>query len=171
MKHKIANTDPRTLLEHSVNREGEVERKTKPENNKSFRSVTLNVGESPLSWLFTHGHLDERQFLAGEKLRHDYERAALGPNVTMSWDPMPPSKGRRGARGFMDPSESALHAKERFDDALLAVGDGLSNVAWRVICNGESVSSAEKSLGWPTRSGKLVLKLALDRLAQYYHIL
>jgi hypothetical protein len=29
---------------------------------------------------------------------------------------------------------------------------------------------AESSLGWPARAGKLVLVLALDRVADYYRI-
>ena len=29
---------------------------------------------------------------------------------------------------------------------------------------------AEKALQWPARSGKLVLKLALDRVADFYRI-
>jgi hypothetical protein len=29
---------------------------------------------------------------------------------------------------------------------------------------------AETALGWPARAGKLVLGLALDRLAKYYRI-
>jgi hypothetical protein len=29
---------------------------------------------------------------------------------------------------------------------------------------------AERALGWPVRSGKLVLKIALDRVAQLYRL-
>lgn len=163
-------SDPRQIVEKGMDSAGNVDHLNASTPTKKRRSVSVNIGESPLSWLYTHGHLDERQYLAGEKLRSDYERASLGPNVTMSWDPMPPSKGRRGASGYMEASESMANAKQRFDAALAVLGQGLDDVAWRVICNCESVSSAEKALGWPTRSGKLVLKLALDRLAKYYHI-
>jgi len=37
-----------------------------------------------------------------------------------------------------------------------------------VICAGEGIGGAEKALGWPSRSGKLVLTLALDRLVRFY---
>lgn len=163
------NHEPREIKEYAM-RSGRVDRLSQTSAQRSNRSVSINIGESPLSWLFAHKHLSERQFLAGEKLRNDYERASLGANVTMSWNPMPPSKGRRAAPGHLDQSESSYHAKERFDNAIQCLGDGLDAVAWRVICNCESVSSAEKALGWPTRSGKLVLKLALDRLAHHYRI-
>ena len=50
------------------------------------RSVTINLAESPLGWLHARGHIDARQFEAGERLRADWERAQLAPSVTMRWD-------------------------------------------------------------------------------------
>jgi len=41
---------------------------------------------------------------------------------------------------------------------------------WRVVCSGEGMRDAETALGWPARAGKLVLGLALDRVADYYRI-
>jgi hypothetical protein len=43
-------------------------------------------------------------------------------------------------------------------------------VLWRVVCAGEGLPEAERALAWPVRSGKLVLKLALDRVAGFYRI-
>jgi hypothetical protein len=63
-----------------------------------------------------------------------------------------------------------LQAKNRFDGALNTLGPDLSDIAWRVICVGESVPAAEREMSWPVRSGKLVLKIALDRLAAFYRI-
>lgn len=50
------------------------------------RTVTVNLAESPLTWLHARGHLTDRQFDAGERLRADYERAQLAPSTTMRWD-------------------------------------------------------------------------------------
>ena len=33
------------------------------------RRVTVNLAESPLGWLRSRGHVDARQFEAGERLR------------------------------------------------------------------------------------------------------
>ncbi len=52
----------------------------------SRRVVTVNIAESPLAWLRARGLVTVRQLDAGEKLRGDYERANLGPSVTMRWD-------------------------------------------------------------------------------------
>jgi len=43
-------------------------------------------------------------------------------------------------------------------------------VLWRVVCAGEGLPEAEKALGWPVRSGKLVLRIALDRIADFYRL-
>ena len=131
------------------------------------RSVTVNLAESPLAWLHSRGHLDDRLFDAGERLRADYERAQLSPSITMRWDPV---RIKGGPDAGLSPTERQIAAKARFDGALAEAGNGLSDVLWRVVCAGESVPDAEKALQWPARSGKLVLKLALDRVAGFYRI-
>ncbi|MCP3735029.1 DUF6456 domain-containing protein [Sphingomonas sp. RP10(2022)] len=130
------------------------------------RSVTVNVGESPLGWLRARGLVDARQFEAGERLRGDYETASLGPRVTMRWA----ARVDGGAGEGLDPTTAQIAAKRRFDAALGAAGSGLADIAWRVICAGEGLPVAEKGLGWPARAGKLVLTLALDRLADHYRL-
>lgn len=131
------------------------------------RTVTVNTAESPLVWLHARGHLDDRQFDAGEKLRADYERAQLSPSVTMRWDPVRVDGG--GGDG-LTPSERQLAAKARFDGAMAQAGSGLKDILWRVACACEGLPAAENGLGWPARSGKLALKLALDRVADFYRI-
>jgi len=128
--------------------------------------VTVNVAESPLTWLHARGMLSDRQFEAGERLRADWERAQMMPSVTMRWDPVRVSGGERG----LSPGERQIAAKARFEAAVAAAGPGLSDVLWRVVCAGESLAGAEKGLGWPARSGKLVLGLALDRVAGFYRV-
>jgi hypothetical protein len=128
------------------------------------RSVTVNLAESPLGWLRARGLVDPRQFEAGERVRGDYERAALAPVVTMRWS----ARVDGGGGDTLDPTLAQIAAKRRFDAALAAVGRGLGDVVWRVVCAGEGLPEAEKALGWPQRSGRLVLTLALDRLADHY---
>ena len=134
------------------------------------RRVTVNVQESPLGWLRSRGHVDARQFEAGQRLRADYEMASLGARVTMRWDTSPRSRGRGEAPQGMDPTLAQIAAKRRFDAGVAAVGAGLRDVLWRVVCAGEGLAVAEKGLGWPARAGKLVLGLALDRLADHYRL-
>jgi len=134
---------------------------------KGRRSVTVNAAESPLAWLHARGHLPDRLFDAGERLRADYERAHLSPSITMRWDPV---RIRSTGDAGLNPTERQLAAKERFDGAIRAAGKGLEDVLWRVVCAGESLPAAEKALDWPARSGKLVLRIALERVADFYRI-
>jgi hypothetical protein len=131
------------------------------------RTVTVNLAESPLAWLHARGHLEQRLFDAGEALRADYERSQLSPSVTMRWDPVRvKTTGERGLAA----SERQVLARQRFDGAIRAAGRGLEDILWRVVCAGEALPEAEKALGWPIRSGKLVLRIALERVADYYRI-
>ena len=131
---------------------------------RSERSVTVNVAESPLAWLAARGLVDARQVEAGERMRADYERAQLAPSVTMRWSP------RVSGGVAEDPTTAQLAAKRRFDAALAASGRGLADVLCRVMCAGEALPLAERALGWPARAGRLVLGIALDRLADHYRL-
>ncbi len=152
----------RKLVERELTPEGP---RSKPGLAPRRRSVSVNLAESPLGWLHAHGHLDDRLFAAGEKLRFDYERAQLSPVVTMRWEPV---RIRGAAR--LTPTEGQIAARQRFDGAIAAAGKGLADILWRVVCACETVPAAEKALDWPARSGKLVLRLALDRVADFYRV-
>ncbi|MBN8501181.1 MAG: hypothetical protein J0M19_08540 [Sphingomonadales bacterium] len=132
------------------------------------RSVTVNLAENSLTWLHARGHLTDRQFAAGECLRRDHERAQFAPGTTMRWDPVRVQGGRTDCA--LTPGERQIAARQRFSDALGAAGPGLSDILWRVVCAGEGLPVAERALDWPARSGKLVLRLALDRVAGFYRI-
>lgn len=131
------------------------------------RSVTVNLAELPLGWLHARGHLDRRLFDAGERLRSDFERAQLAPRVTMRWDPV---RIAGGGEPDLTQGERQIAAKERFEGALAAAGRGLEDILWRVVCACESLPDAERALAWPARSGKLVLRIALERVADFYRI-
>lgn len=137
---------------------------------RAARSVTVNLAESPLGWLLARGHVTQRQFDAGERLRLDWERAQLGARVTMAWDAAPVSRSRGGSASAVDLGSWQLDAKSRFESAVAEAGPGLSDILWRVVCAGEGMRQAETALGWPARAGKLVLGIALDRVASYYRI-
>ena len=77
--------------------------------------------------------------------------------------------GDRGAfQAEVPTGNNAEAAKLRVMNALAELGPGLSDVAMRVCCFLEGVEAAEKRLGWSARSGKIVLRIALQRLEQHY---
>lgn len=160
----------RIMMEQTVAEHGDHRSTSCAAKERRGRTVSVNLAESPLGWLRAHGHVSARQFEAGERLRADWERAQLGPRVTMRWDAPPLDRAARGSPAAYDPGASGLAAKARFDAAVEAVGPGLSDVLWRVVCAGEGMREAEGALGWPARAGKLVLGLALDRLMGFYRM-
>ena len=151
-------TSRRLLIERSLDGGG-----------KQARSVTVNLGESPMSWLMARGMISERQFAAGDRLRADWTLAGHGPRVTMRWDASP-TGGRGAPHDRLDPTLTQISARQRFDGALAHAGQGLSDILWRVVCASEGLVAAESALGWPKRAGKLVLGLALDRVADFYRL-
>lgn len=140
----------------------------------------LNEAESPLGWLRSRRDklgaplISEAQYDAGERLRVDFTIAQLSPRVTQSWDACvaPGTHGRSGRRpDSLEVNETALAAKQRFMKALDAVGPELSGILVDVCCLSRGLEAAERSLGWPQRSGKLVLQIALTHLARHYGLI
>ncbi len=140
-----------------------------PLKRRPARSVTVNLAESPLGWLFARGHVSRRQYDAGERLRIDWERSQLAPHVTMSWDAAPVARSRGGS-ARVELNGAQLDARQQFQAAVAEAGPGLADILWRVVCAGEGMRDAETALGWPARAGKLVLSLALDRIADHYRL-
>ncbi len=129
--------------------------------------VTANLTESPLGWLARRGLLSTRQVAAGERLRADHYRAQLSTRVTMRWEASTRG-GHQDSSGADRSTLASLEARRRFDAAMAVIGRGMTDIVWRVVCEGEGISEAEKGLKWPQRAAKLVLGMALDRLADYY---
>lgn len=139
----------------------------------------VNTAESPLSWLHRRRDKDgnplisHEEFMAGERLRADFWFAQMTPRVTMSWNSTFSSrKEKRTAPGAgMDMQDRIVAARERVQRALQAVGPELSGILIDVCCHLKGLEDTERAVGWPQRSGKVVLQLALTRLARHYGLL
>ena len=135
----------------------------------------FNDAESPLAWLRSRNDkagkplISTEQYLAGEKLRIDFERAMLQRRVTQNWDMA--SAGRSGGNVSAELSDGALAARQRYHAALTAVGPELSSILVQVCCLSAGIEQAERRLELPQRSGKAVLGLALTGLARHYGLL
>lgn len=144
--------------------------------NDPIDAKLVNEAESPLAWLARrrgpNGRplIDIDQFQAGERLRADFTRAGLTPRVTSNWI-APITQGRRaGGNAAVSFSDSVLAAKERFSRTLEAVGPEFAGILLDVCCFLKGLETIERDRKWPQRTAKVVLGLALDRLARHYGI-
>ncbi len=138
----------------------------------------VNLGESPLGWLRQRrgkkgrAYLTEAEADAGEQLRRDYTFARLDARTTLNWEGMLAHVDRSaiGATDRENLSTHAMDARKRVERALAEIGPGLADIAVETCCHLHGLEQSERALGWPQRSAKLVLKIALARLAHHYKI-
>ncbi len=141
---------------------------------KSPRAVRYNMAESPLLSLSRRKDKNGNPFLtddlvaAGERLREDFELAQMGPRVVQNWDKFLTPGNRGQYEGGAGPAPGPQAARERVMAALADLGPGLGDVVLRCCCFLEGLETAEKRMGWSARSGKIVLRIALQRLKRHY---
>ncbi|RJF74306.1 DUF6456 domain-containing protein [Rhodopseudomonas palustris] len=133
--------------------------------------VTVDERESPLAWLARRKGRDGRslisahQFVAGERLRADFTRGNLTPRVTSNWGA---PTGRSGSGGAGEMTDLVVASRQRVQNAVAACGPEFSGILLDVCCFLRGLEDVERERGWPTRSAKVVLQLALERLARHY---
>ena len=134
--------------------------------------VLIDNSESPLAWLASRKGRDGRaligqeQFIAGERLRADFTRGHLSPRVTSSWSGIGRTRGSGGGAGEM--TDLVVASRQRVRSALEACGPEFAGLLMDVCCFLRGLEDIERERGWPSRSAKVVLQLALDRLARHY---
>jgi hypothetical protein len=65
-------------------------------------------------------------------------------------------------------TDTVLSARQRFNRAMRAAGPGLSDLLFDVVCHLRGLEDAERAYGWPHRSARVVLGIALNALACHY---
>lgn len=137
-------------------------------------AVMLDADESPLAWLRRRKDADGRPFLddaafaAGERLRRELTVAGMLPSVTARWDV---GVDRRRAPGGFDPAgdtDLMVAARQRVTMALKEVGEEFADLLIDVCGFLKGLEAVERERRWPLRSGKVILRLALWRLAEHY---
>ncbi len=140
------------------------------------QEALVNLRESPLAWLYARRNrksatwISDAQFDAGERLREDFTFGQITNGfASMRWGAEAASgtSGRAGS-GLQELTDAKMAARKRFEGALQAVGQELSGVLVDVCCHLKGVEVIESERRWPARSAKVVLLLALSRLARHY---
>lgn len=138
-------------------------------------SVVVDEIENPIGWLARRRGRDGRplievhQLQSGERLRADFTRALLMPRTTSNWsNPLAAARHGGGTERADSLTETIVAARQRVRHALDAVGPEFSGLLVDVCCFLKGLEGIERERAWPARSGKIVLQLALDRLARHY---
>ena len=137
------------------------------------RRIRYNLAESPVAVLGRRREKDGSPYLhpdfvrAAERLREDFELAQMGTSVAQNWEGFLTGGASRG-RGAGQGQAAPRDARARVSAALVDLGPDLGHIALRVCCYLEGVEEAERRMGWAARSGKVVLRIALRRLARHY---
>jgi hypothetical protein len=138
-------------------------------------AVLVNDSESPLAWLARRKGRDGQamigahQFLAGEKLRADFTLGHMTPRVTANW--AAPTGQPNAGNAAVEITDRALSSRQRVSQAMEACGPEFAGLLMDVCCFLRGLEDVERERGWPARSAKIVLQLALDRLARHYGLL
>lgn len=139
---------------------------TKDEDGARHLAIT------PLQWLQARGRgkafgLNDMELQAGERLHDDFCRAERSPHQTMDWS-RPVYVDGSASNKADDIPQGVLDAQKRMAQALAYIGPGLADMAVEVCCLESGLEATEKKYALPRRSAKLMLKLALMRLAVHY---
>ena len=138
------------------------------------RRVRYNAAESPVQVLARRRDRDGKPFLtpdlvsAAEQLQMDFELAQMGPRVTQNWERFLTGGDRGGSAPDNSSGGGASDARGRVSAALRDLGPGLGDMVLRCCCFLEGLEAAEQRMGWSARSGKIVLRIALQRLRLHY---
>ena len=137
--------------------------------------MRYNLADSPLAALARRRDKDGKPFLsddlvrAGERLREDFELAQMEPRPTPDWNRLLAGPAPAEAAASAPPRGNGPDAaRARVVAALRDLGPGLSDIALRCCCFLEGLEVTEQRMGWSARSGKIVLRIALQRLRRYY---
>ncbi|WP_332691449.1 DUF6456 domain-containing protein [Bosea sp. (in: a-proteobacteria)] len=138
------------------------------------QKVVLDERESPLLWLHRRPGKDGRpqisaaEFAAGERFRAELTLAQMLPRVTVNWDAALAAGTHAPSRGPAGASDASLAARQRVRQACKRLGPELSGLAIDVCGFLKGLDAVERERGWPARSAKVVLRLALAALAEHY---
>lgn len=118
-----------------------------------------------------HKYLSETHLRAGQKLFDQFVKANLRPNVTMNWENLQSVKqSHHTGNKDMGFSETTYIARRELYESLSHVGQEFSAILVEICLFGNGLEATEKAMNWPARSAKLLLTMALDRLAEYYQL-
>jgi hypothetical protein len=96
------------------------------------------------------------------------EHASLMPQMGVDWSRASVQTSASGSRDGLMMNEVVIAARARVNKALEAVGNDVSGLLMDVCGFLKSLKIIELEHGWPPRSAKVIVAMALTRLANHY---
>lgn len=125
-----------------------------------LRKLAALPGANGAAWL------SSAELQAAQALRSDWEASQVGLTRGSDWSAPPIGSGGRGVGNAQERAMAArCDRNRRVADALAALAPPLRRVVERVCFHEDGLELVERGEGWPARSAKLALKLALAQLA------
>lgn len=125
-----------------------------------------NINHSRLAFLYANKRIEERQYLAGERLARDYEMSMMPPRAST----VLVGNGGSGGGSAADSLQRKIDAGERYAGAIRILGRGADIVVLVVIAN-MTVGKAAANLGFKSEQkawGRFDVKL--HDLADHYRL-
>ena len=133
-------------------------------------SAPVRLVDSPMENLARRKDNEGRPFLerdlikAGLRLHEEFRLTGCEAQIETYLDDL--LCQRRSYELPQMPAER--RALEQFRATVDDLGPGLAEVAVRCCCFEQGLEKTEQIMGWSARSGKIVLRIALQRLKRYY---
>lgn len=133
------------------------------------RSVGADTPVRVLARSRTNGqpYLAEELVLSADRLQRDFALSQLEASPQSGWSGIMAGL-RKAPAGGGSPADRMMDARNRFIEAMDALGPELGEMALGVCCHEKGMERMEAELKMPARSGKFMLRVALKYLKRHY---
>jgi uncharacterized protein DUF6456 len=134
----------------------------------------ITLGDNPLDRSFSRGSISQEQYSAAQKFRHHWYHAGLADRlVSLELDRV--FAIDLGAYGGMAKTEGQVFHRQRYREAVQAIGKIGSHVLDQAVCREIAFEQIGYSLGWGSRAQAYAaaverMKTALDQLCELWGI-
>lgn len=139
----------------------------------SLRRARVNTKHSVLDILADWSDLSGQLYFtayeieAGQQFARDYIRGGMGRMATQNVAAPLVDNGRRDDSAEMRIIND-MDRRRRVQEAIACLGAGLDSAAIAVCCENWSLDKLERTEKWAKNTGMTILKLALQRLSEFY---
>ncbi len=162
LKRKLSNHQEQFSEQHRkiIHKQGGI--KYNLNENIIVRLSIAKNGQEP--FLLPH-HIE-----AAKRFSFLFEKSHLRQSITIRYNEGAVAGSKRSLNFSNDISDMAIDAREKIEKILAYLPKDCAKVILDVCGFEKGLQKIEKEHGWPSRSAKLVLRIALEQMANYFGI-